>query len=70
MTNKERIEKLEKIKPEAKAQVKHFMTSDYASQEELDQAIEKWKLDHPRSKEDPKSIIIEHSLGFKKEIRK
>lgn len=49
MTNEGRVKKLEdKIKPEQEPiPIGHFNSRDYANEEELNKAIEKWKKEHP-----------------------
>ena len=66
MTNKSRVERLEgKIKPKG-VEPEIFKTTDYKDQAEMDQAIEKWELDHPEEKPCNGQIrhIIMH-MGFK-----
>ena len=66
-TQKTRLEEVEKIMPEKKTEVKSFYSDEFADQAELDQAEEKWIKDLPEGVE---GVVIEHNLGFKKEIRK
>jgi len=61
MTHKTRLEKLEKkIIPKKKTEVGHFMTSDYLTKAEMDQAINKWIKSLPEGVE---GIVIEHVLS-------
>ena len=67
MTSKSRVERLEGIiKPGKGEAVTVWHTDKYKDEAELDQAIEKWELDHPEEKpcnEQVRHIIM--NMGFK-----
>jgi len=69
MAIKQRVELLEHVlKPESKAQVKHFCTRNYLSEEEMQADMKRWRKLNPRQAGAPRNIIVEHRSGWKPEL--